>query len=719
MALGAKKAKKKDKRALKNENNPEAIKGIWTVLLAALSVFILLSFIGKGGSVGDSVKGASNAAAGIGMYFLPIFVIWFALIPIITFNRRQKIIFSSSLLSFFSVLGIIHLISEDAGGVLGYALSGFAAGSLGDAGSIAIFLAIIISSVVFNFNISLIKIFSDIRKREYRKGRSLEVSKEEIESFFEEKSDEPDVEGESFKKDDKGLQEQDAKEEDNKEETIFAAGGASGFRLPSFDLLQKEISKPKSGNIGENVRKIKNTLETFGIRVEMGDVNVGPTVTRYTIKPAQGVRLSKITALSSDIALALAAKSLRIEAPIPGRSLVGLEIPNKETALTRLRPLLEKKEFQEAGDLAIALGRDVSGRPIYSDLTKMPHLLIAGSTGSGKTISVTTLILSLLYKNTPQQLRLILLDPKRVEFGVYANIPHLLAPVVTENSKAINALKWAVSEMERRFDILNRVGARDITAYRKNKEAVEQEGLMPYLVVIIDEFADLMAVKGKEAEGLVVRIAQLARAAGIHLVIATQRPSVEVITGIIKANLPSRMAFSMASQVDSRTILDSQGAEKLLGKGDMLFIPPQSSIPVRIQGAFVEDKEVKRVVEFIRAQVPLEEAQSFDDKDEKTKRKGDVSINQPVDFGAPVSSSSANSIPEDNLYESAKEVVIKNQKASASMLQRRLRVGYARAARLLDLLEENNIIGPADGARPRDVYEKSEEESYGGPVAKE
>ena len=448
---------------------------------------------------------------------------------------------------------------------------------------------------------------------------------------------------------------------------------------------------PSAGDIRINSAIIKRTLQNFDIQVEMSEVNIGPTVTQYTLKPAEGVKLSKITTLSSDLSLALAAHPIRIEAPIPGRPLVGIELPNRVRTTVRLRNLLEHPNFQNsAANLTLALGRDVAANPIFADLGRMPHLLVAGSTGTGKTICLNSVILSLLYQNSPETLRLILIDPKRVEFHIYNDLPHLLTPVIQDAQKSVNVLKWIVSEMERRFDVLSSVHARDIGSYN---EMMQKEGspILPYIVLVVDELADLMATRGREIEAGIVRLAQMARAVGIHLIVATQRPSVEVITGLIKANITSRITFQVASQVDSRTVLDMAGAEKLLGSGDMLFASAEASKARRIQGAYISDKEIKKVVKYIKDQALGTEEPTIEiTKDlEKTLEGGNGS-----DFM---------SGPGDPLFEEAKKMVIEAKKASASLLQRRLRVGYARAARLIDMLEENGIVGPGEGAKPREI----------------
>jgi S-DNA-T family DNA segregation ATPase FtsK/SpoIIIE len=461
------------------------------------------------------------------------------------------------------------------------------------------------------------------------------------------------------------------------------------YKFPAVDLLEGDSGEPTSGDIKANANIIQRTLQHFGIEVEMAEVNIGPTVTQYTLRPAQGIKLSKITTLQNDLSMSLAAHPIRIEAPIPGRSLVGIELPNKAVMKVRLRNLIEQPDFGHNHKmLTIALGRDVAGMPVYAGLEKMPHMLIAGATGTGKTICLNSIITSLLYRQAPNFLKLILIDPKRVEFPIYNGLPHLLTPVIVDAEKTVNALRWSVSEMERRFEILSGVQARDIISYNKKYIDGELSEPLPYIVIIVDELADLMASHGREVEAAVVRLAQMSRAVGIHLVLATQRPSVEVITGLIKANITSRVAFQVASQIDSRTILDGSGAEKLLGNGDMLFLSGDAAKPRRVQGTFVSDREVKKVTEFLAKQ------NTFEYTDDITK-------------AMPGSQSSiwsgGDSEIDDDLYGQAREVVIQSGKASASLLQRRLRVGYARAARLLDMLEENGVVGPGDGAKPREI----------------
>jgi S-DNA-T family DNA segregation ATPase FtsK/SpoIIIE len=481
-----------------------------------------------------------------------------------------------------------------------------------------------------------------------------------------------------------GIKKSEPKPEQSLE--ALTANSEEEWTSPSLDLLEATSTSADAGDIKHNAHVIQQTLESFGIDVTMGEVNVGPTVSQYTFTPPAGVKLNKITGLDTNLALSLAAHPIRIEAPIPGKSAVGVEIPNKKSAIVRLRDVLSAPEVEkQTSPLTFALGRDVSGIPVTADLASMPHMLISGATGSGKSIMINSLLTCLLYRNSPADMKLILVDPKRVELGLYNKIPHLLTPVIVEPEKCISALKWAVAEMDRRYKLLEEVGKRNIVDYND----AHKEESMPYIVIVIDELADLMVLAAADVEGLIVRLAQMARAVGIHLVLATQRPSVDVITGIIKANIPARLAFSVASQVDSRTILDQMGAEKLLGKGDMLFVSPEFIKPRRIQGVFVNEKETRAVTDYLR------QARAPEYNDEVLAQK--VSLSGSRGGGSVMGE------PDDDLFDEAAEAVFRAGKASASMLQRRLRVGYARAARLLDLLEERGIIGPNDGARPRDV----------------
>ncbi len=469
------------------------------------------------------------------------------------------------------------------------------------------------------------------------------------------------------------------------------------WKYPTPDLLKHNSTRADAGNVKDNVKIIAETLEHFGIEVGMRDVNIGPTVSQYSLIPPTGVKLTKITSLESNLALALAAKAIRIEAPIPGKSLVGIEIPNLKPGTVRLKDILESKEYKEKNEkLLFGIGRDVAGNVISDDLAKMPHLLVAGATGAGKSVMINTLLVSLLYRNSPSELKLILVDPKRVEMTPYEDIPHLITPVIVEPDKTISALKWAVVEMEKRYKLLAEVGKRNILEYNSLKDNDD----MPYIVIIIDELADLMAVASKEVESLIVRLAQKARAIGIHLVLATQRPSVDVITGVIKANVPARIAMTTASQIDSRTIIDQPGAEKLLGNGDMLYLSSKEPRPKRVQGVYLSDEEISIITDFLKQQ--------------RAPEYNEEILIQQTNFGGKMANGIAGEGgmggADDDLFEAAVEAVIANRKASSSYLQRRLRIGYSRAARLIDILEERGVISGPDGSKPRTVLISSIDE---------
>jgi S-DNA-T family DNA segregation ATPase FtsK/SpoIIIE len=470
------------------------------------------------------------------------------------------------------------------------------------------------------------------------------------------------------------------------------------YLLPPFELLSLPNNQ-SSGHDNElirtNIRKLEKTFESFGVKARVKKVHLGPAVTKYEVYPDVGVKVSKIVNLSDDLALALAAKDIRIEAPIPGKSAIGIEVPNEEVSMVTLREVLDTPHSaNKEAKLLIGLGRDISGEAVVSELNKMPHLLVAGATGSGKSVCINGIITSILMRTKPHEVKMMMIDPKMVELNVYNGIPHLLAPVVTDARKASQALKKVVSEMERRYELFSHTGTRNIEGYneyikRQNLEEAEKQPLLPFIVVIVDELADLMMVASSDVEDAITRLAQMARAAGIHLIIATQRPSVDVITGVIKANIPSRIAFSVSSQTDSRTILDMGGAEKLLGKGDMLFLPAGMSKPVRVQGAFLSDQEVEDVVDYVITQ-------------------------QKAQYQENMIPSEVTSVPnevDDDLYDEAVQLVVEMQTASVSMLQRRFRVGYTRAARLIDAMEARGVVGPYEGSKPREVLivQKNEE----------
>lgn len=706
----------------------ESKKYIAGLLLILLAVIISLSFFEKSGPAGNWLKNTLLFLVGKTVFVFPLLLL---LSAVVSFRPRYKNFFYSLFLAnSILVLGISGILEvrnrgELAGGWLGY----LAGSSLFKLFDFLVTQIIFITVVIIGFFIfwNLLKPSRLSAKKEYPflkeaglgglSGERIELGEKTSEKsnslvtrvFQKVVGQSPKFKVNEVPSDKPIFESKETKKESNlaelEKQPISPA--VSSYTPPPVDLLQKNSSRATPGDIGTGAAIIKKTLQNFGIQVEMAQVNVGPTVTQYTLKPAEGVKLSKITALSNDLALALAAPSIRIEAPIPGKSLVGIEVPNKTRASVRLRELIEKESFQLAPPLTFVLGRDVSGVPVYANLAKMPHLLVAGSTGSGKTVQLNTLILSLIYKNAPSLLRFILVDPKRVEFAVYAGLPHLLAPVIFDAGQTLNALKWLIGEMERRFDVLSEAKARDIVSY--NSKVSESAEVLPYIVIIIDELADLMASRGREMEAGIVRLAQMARAVGIHLVVATQRPSVEVITGLIKANITSRITFQVASQVDSRTVLDTAGAEKLLGGGDMLYLSAEVGKPKRIQSAFVSEKEVKKVVGWLKQQA-IKNRQEEPEEIVFENHLG-LSLRETIEAPEVGFADLQERLDDDPLYEQAKREVILAKKASASLLQRRLRIGYARAARLLDLLQERGVVGPGQGAKPRQVYLKDDKEN--------
>ncbi len=671
-------------------------KAILAILFFGFAIIIILSIWHKAGPFGEMIFGGFHYLFGWGYFVLPVV---FLMMAFEFLKSRRKHIFFATIfgaaLLFVSTLGTLELLfpNKDNVGVVGYIIALSLGKIFGFWASLVLLFAFVLVSLVMVLNIPL-KIGRDEEDEEEGRGEEEEKEEEVTEPIVNQAiKEKKEVTSPSFAKASEG-------KEDKEDEFKIPRFVGGAYKAPVIDLLESVESRPMSGDIKANANIIKRTLQHFGIDVEMGEVNVGPTVTQYTLRPAQGVKLSKIVALQNDLALALAMHPLRIEAPIPGKALVGIEVPNKAIALVRLGSLLTSDNFKKLDLLNFALGRDVSGTPIFADLAKMPHLLIAGATGSGKSVCMHIIITSLIWRNGPSQLKLILIDPKRVELAYYRDLPHLLTPVISDGKKSINALRWAIKEMERRYEMLSEYKARDIVGF--NSQVIknnEMELFMPYLVIIIDELADLMAAYNREVEGTIIRIAQMARAVGIHLIISTQRPSVEVLTGLIKANITSRIALQMPSQVDSRTILDMAGAEKLLGSGDMLYLSNDSSKPRRIQGVFISEKEIKKVVGYIMEKNPITTAES---------EEFPITGNHPSPVGGELNSPDGFSgASDDELFDEAKDVIFQAGKASASLLQRRLRVGYARAARLLDILEERGVVGPGEGAKPREVFIKS------------
>jgi S-DNA-T family DNA segregation ATPase FtsK/SpoIIIE len=709
-----KQAPRKGSREYKKRLQDETRQTVLGIVLLAIALFFVIAGFGAGGIVGQYTKHALVYLFGIGYALAPIMfgVLGFTFIK----SGRPEMRFVQllgSLLLFVGTLGLIDVASQAAhsAGAIGH-LFGYIFVKPFDIGGAIIFLgALLIISLVILFDTRpTMTLYTELVARfeawqAARAARKL-ADKKLVITGGGEGEQEPALKKEAEKK---ITPIEDFPVDDSIAELELLAKqkpvkrASSSYVPPPLSLLAKDSGKPNVGDVKANANIIKRSLSNFGIEVEMDEVTIGPTVTRYALKPAEGVKLSRIVGLQSDLALALAAHPIRIEAPIPGKSLVGIEIPNKAKSVVGLATLLADDKFQKSDKpLMVALGRGINGAAHFANMAKMPHVLIAGATGSGKSVTIHSVIASLLYRNGPDDLRFIMIDPKRVELTLYKAIPHLLTPVITEAKKAILALKWAAKEMDRRYDILERESVRDIDSYHKTvltdkKRNTDDAPLdaMPYIVIIIDELADIMQAYPRELESAIVRLAQMSRAVGIHLLLSTQRPSVNVITGLIKANVPSRVALQVASQIDSRTILDSAGAEKLLGAGDMLYAAGDMPQPERIQSAFVSESELKAVVEWI---ISHNEPGGADE----IVLAGSVSPDKTI-----FESTLEGDGDDDDLYEDARSTVIDAGKASTSFLQRKLGVGYARAARLVDMLEERGVVGPGSGAKPRDVLIKS------------
>ena len=716
-------SKKKDDKGYSSGLKTQTKHGIIAVVFFVLALFFLMSYFDIAGKAGIFIYEKFYLLLGIGYVLLPALFILLGTsfikseAPDIGWTRVI-----SGIMFLLSSLGMIDIASgtgNHAGGLLGEILSTPFV-SLFDAYASLVFLgAILIISILIMFDAKLDlapffrKIWSLIHRKRESFGNTRDDSSDNSEESEVEKymPDEEETTGEKIKN---ALGVGKKKEEDEEEEMPIRkrkGGLVSTYVPPPLSLLEEDRGKPNTGDIKANANIIKRTLANFGIEVEMDEITIGPTVTRYALKPAEGVKLSRIVGLQNDLALSLAAHPIRIEAPIPGKSLVGIEIPNKTKSIVGLATMLADDKFQNSSrPLTIALGRNISGKAVVGNLVKMPHCLVAGTTGSGKSVTIHSMITSLLYRNGPDDLKFILIDPKRVELTLYNNIPHLLTPVITEAKKTILALKWAAKEMDRRYDILEVESVRDIESYHANvfgknpkKIKTNSEGIreeinadrMPYIVIIIDELADIMSTYPRELEAAIVRLAQLSRAVGIHLILSTQRPEVNIVTGLIKANIPARVALKVSSQVDSRTILDAGGAEKLLGAGDMLYSSGEAQ-PERLQSAFISETEVKKVVKY------LVDAYRDEISEEITLTAGSISADKSI-FESTLQDEDED---DDELYEEARICVMEAGKASTSYLQRKLKLGYARAARLMDKLEERGVIGPGDGAKPREVLEK-------------
>lgn len=731
--------KKKKKTANPFENLPNfelsdhAKHSIGIVIVFAFGLISLLGLFNLSGRSGVFLSHWLSLIFGFGKWLVPLVLLFWGIL--LVRNKTVDVKPSDYLglfLLFISYQTLFHFFLKEAdwlsnaqaglgGGYIGYYLSRLFLYAFGFWGGVIILFCLLLVALVIVFNTSLSKLIGresflanfgrtlgNAFRGVFSASSAERAGKGEAEDTIESTQSEVLA---SWRKRELAESESDEDAEDKIDSELSAkqanlAQAATSkvqakLSLPKkkikidlpIELLNHKSGQAVGGDIQRGAALIKRTLENFGIAVEMAETKVGPTVTQYTFKPAEGVKVSRIITLNNDLSLALAAHPIRIEAPIPGQSLVGVEVPNKVKAVVGLREILEDPIFKNRKhNLMIALGKDVSGTVWIYDITRMPHLLVAGATNSGKSVCLNTIIISLLYQNNPDDLRFIMVDPKRVELPVYNGIPHLLTPVITEVSKTINALKWCLNEMERRYDLFNKAGKKNIQSYNADKP----EEKLPYIIFIIDELADFMMTSGKEMEAAIIRLAQMSRAVGIHLILATQRPSVDVITGLIKANIPARIAFSVTSLVDSKTILDMSGAEKLLGQGDMLLTTTELSKPKRIQGAYVSDQEINDVINYIK-----EKSGAVDYLEGVTDRQkvgGVAGVGLDGTYG-----------DEDELMSEAQEIIIKAGKASTSLLQRRLSIGYGRAAKILDMLEESGIIGPANGSKPREILISKEQ----------
>ncbi len=714
---GPKKIEKiKESKPFFEDLSPQARQAIGAVLLSTVGIFFTAALFNFGGVVGTWTQISLYWLFGTGAYLAPIacaFYVYAFLNP----KENEEVSMSKVTgiaLLFISLLGIMEISVTDWGGMVGLALLWPLSYLFGTtvAGVILGGLVLISGFLILNTGLRLPRFGSQTPLDDESDIDNLLLPPDEADDEeFADEVDDTDKEATAAPKRPTMQKVSDKLGLTNPAKADFVVSTFSGtYAPPSLSLLKKDQGKPQTGDVKANANIIKRTLKEFGIHVEMDAVEIGPTISRYALKPAQGVKIARIVGLQQELQLNLSSGTLRIEAPIPGKSLVGIEIPNLTRSTIGLASLLKTPEYTDSPHpLYVALGKDVTGNAHFANIARMPHALVAGTTGSGKSITMHNLVISLLFRNSPDQLRFFMVDPKRVELTLYEGIPHLLSPVIVEAKKALMMLKWAIKEMERRYDILQTEKIQNLDSYHANvykpaKKAWEEKGSpeeervelpepLPYIVILMDELADLMHAYPRELEAAIVRLAQMSRAVGIHLILATQRPSVNVITGTIKANIPTRIALNVASQIDSRTILDGVGAEKLLGKGDMLYLSSDSPKPIRLQAAFISEDEIKNVVSYLKMQ---DSAHSLDsiNLDEKAGGSGDSFIGMINDN---------DSDDDDELYEDAKQAVIEAGRASTSYIQRKLRVGYSRAARLIDLLEDRGVIGAADGSKPREI----------------
>ena len=694
--------------------------GFWrqivAVLMITLALFFVITWFGQGGTVLNEVHKFFLSIIGFAAYFIPALLVYLAVKIFRSENNRVAVpVYIASLLMIIWISGISAIWQN--GGYLGSWLNSLMTNILNQGVVIFIYIVLIFITTAFILQISPLTFFKGTKNlvkpgkklntdtEDSKKGKKLGQLEIKVNSGL------GAAEVSTHEPASRLLHKASAKSvsEPVKEEKALVAVNDPDWKMPTTDLLEKKQSPADAGNIQQNAYIIKSTLAEFGIEVEMEGANVGPRVTQYTMRPPSGVNLSKILARDKELALNLAVDKIRIEAPIPGTRSVGVEIPNARSADVRLRSVLESSDWKKASDpLTFAVGKDISGRAVVANLAKMPHLLIAGTTGSGKSVMTNTLISSLLYRNAPSDMKLIIVDPKQVEMAQYQDIPHLLTPIITSTEKALSAMKWAVGEMERRYTLMAEEKVKNIADYnakmlKSAEENPEKEGKMPYIIIIIDEMADLMMMAGKDLEMLIVRIAQKGRAAGIHLVLATQRPEVKVITGLIKANIPGRIAFAVGSQMDSRIMLDQGGAEKLLGKGDMLLLTTEMmGKPRRIQGAWASDDDINKVTDFLRAQRPPEY------NDEVVAQQ--VAIKGMTSGPGDVGGLGRRFDPNDPIVRKAVEISLSKGKFSTAMLQTYLGKGHGFVSGLAIWFEEIGVIGPQNGNKPRDLLITSMDE---------
>ncbi len=682
---------------------------IFSIFLIGSGLLVALSFF-QNGTYLDIVRIEASDKFGWGAYLLPI-----VLISLSTLFLRLKISLAKPNVPLGILLSFICILAITRAGLIGTQIWNNFSSLVSGLGAFVILFGMLCIGLMVLFNTSIdeiIKASSHLFKEFSKLGSIVKISKP---VFVEKLPMKPPTEYKKEEKPPSDIKQKEPKELPSGTSLTNLPSGlitnlpsqTTVWEYPPYSLLSQSMGqKADRGDMKYHANIIEKTLESFGITARVVEVNLGPAVTQYALEIAMGTKLSKITALSNDLALALAAPTgqIRIEAPIPGRSLVGIEIPNRSLEFVTLKQMLSSENMKRNGHkLLVALGLDVSGSPITANIAKMPHVLIAGTTGSGKSVLINTWISSLLFRTSPSEVRLILVDPKRVELIGYNGIPHLLTPVIVEPDKILSALKWALTEMDRRYKLFAEVGVRNIDGY--NELAGFQS--LPFIVIFIDELADLMAYAPVEVEDSICRLAQMARATGVHLVISTQRPSVDVITGLIKANVPSRIAFNVSSMIDSRVIIDMPGAEKLLGRGDMLYIPPDQAKPTRIQGTYISEQEVQKLVEFLKSKnIPVQYTTEVTSMPQ-TWKKSSGGILQTTGDG------------KDPLFEEALRVVCQYDRASASLLQRRLSIGYARAARILDQLEEEGIVGQGEGSKPRDVLIHNAEEYLASRTAEQ